>query len=131
MHPSRITVLASFLVAGFSLVMPYVTIEGAGDLTAARADAWPAVVLIGLAAAIAVSGDRGEGLPAPGVLLETLLAGATCVYAAAKVVDAASAVDTLRAASQDAAIGAGVWLLAAAALLALVGALWTSSRRVV
>lgn len=131
MHPARIAIVAAAALAAGSLVLPYVTTDLVGDTGGWDATGWPAVGFLTCSALVALVGDRREGLPGPGTLLTTLLAAAACVFAAAKFVDAARAVDTFEKTAAAASIGPGIWLLATAALIGLAGSLWTASRRVV
>jgi hypothetical protein len=131
MHPARFALAGGAIAGGISLVLDYVTADLTGDVAGWEATAWPAVVLLVGAAVAGMVGDRREGLPAAGTVLVVALGAAALLFAVAKLVDAAAAVDIIRDASGSAAIGAGAWLLPAAALVSLGGGVASASRRVV
>ncbi len=130
MHPSRIVLVSAAALAAASLLFDFLVSELGGDVIGWNAGAWPAVVLVSVAAIVVATGDRREGLPAPGTLLTVVLTAAATVFSIAKVVDAAAAARLVRDVSGEASIGAGAWILLAATVAALGGAIATSSRRV-
>ncbi len=124
MHRSRIVILAGALLGLLSLPLPLVDLDEVGSLNGIEGDGWPAVVLLGIVAVLALLGDRGEGLPAPAAVVAAAGAGLAVVYAVVKVVDAADAIDIT-----GGAFGIGLWLLLAAGVVAMAGALLSFSRR--
>ena len=131
MHPSRLVVLTAAAVGALSLPVRYLTTDLVGVVAGWDAAAWPGVALLLAAGVVALTGDRREGLPAPGTVLVVLLTAAATVFALAKLVDAGSAVDVVDQAAGTASIGVGAWMLAATSVFALGGAVATASRRVV
>ncbi len=131
MHPSRIAVIAGALLAVGSLPLGYLDAPPPAAVTGWESGAAPAIVLLVVAAVAASIGDRREGLPGPGTLLVVLAAAGATVYSVAKLVDADAAAELYQAAGAPASPGVGVWLLVGGAILALTGAVATTSRRVV
>ena len=125
--------LTAAAVSALSLPVRYLTTDLVGVVAGWDAAAWPGVALLLAAGAgvVALTGDRREGLPAPGTVLVVLLTAAATVFALAKLVDAGSAVDVVEQAAGTASIGVGAWMLAATSVFALGGAVATASRRVV
>jgi hypothetical protein len=131
MHPSRIALVGGALIGLASLPLGFLHSDLLGAVSGVEADAWPAVALLAAAATAGLFGDRHEGLPAAGTVLVVLLTAAAAVFAIAKLVDAGTAADVATASGGSATIGAGPWVLVAAAVGSTAGAVATTSRRVV
>ncbi len=125
MHWSRVLLLAAALLSLVALPLAFLQSDATGAVNGISGDAWPATVALGAVGALALLGDRAEGFGAARVLAALLLAGFAVVFAAVKVADAARAAD-----AADGSIGIGVWVLAAAALVGVGGALASASRKI-
>ena len=77
-------------------------------------------------ALMAVLGDRGEGHRLPAATAGLILSCAALVFAVVKVIDAVAAVGPI----EGAAVGVGIWVVAAGAGLAVLGSLLAFSRRI-
>ncbi len=124
MHRSRLLILAGAAVGGGALLLPHLRSAATGNVNGVTGDSWPAAALLGVAALLALLGDRGEGFGPLRALATVGLAGLAIVFTAVKVADAGRAADLT-----DGSIGYGLWVLAAGALVVLVGALVSLSRK--
>ncbi len=123
MHRSRLMILAGAALALVSLPLPHVRLPELGSVNGFDGDSWPAAVVLLVLAALAMGGDRGEGFGVPRALAAVALAGVAVVFTAFKLADALEAVD------EAGSVGIGLWVLAAGALLALAGAVFSLSRK--
>lgn len=127
-HASRRIILAGSIVAAAALALPFITSEPTGPLGGVR-EAAPVVVLLVAVAITAVVGDRREGFPRAGAVVASLVAGIAVILAVHKMLDAMRAVRGLESLGIDASMGIGPWLLAGGAIIVLMGAAMSLSRR--
>ena len=130
MHPSRIVILAGFVVAAASLALPFTNSELTGVTNGIDGDAWPAVVLLLPIAVGALLGDRREGFGRWVTVLAALGAAIATVFAVQKLVDATRAVQLYERVGIEANVGPGSWVLIAGCLTVLVGSTLSLSRRI-
>lgn len=126
MHRSRIVILAGVVLAGLALLLPQARFPTLGFVDGFAADTWPVMLPLAPVALLAVIGDRAEGHRPPVAAAGLLLSCAALVFAVAKVIDAVLAVRPM----EGAAVGAGTWVVAAGAALAVLGSLLAFSRRI-
>ncbi len=126
MHRSRILILIGALLAGLALFLPHARFPGIGAADGFTADTWPVMLALLPVALMAVLGDRGEGHRLPAATAGLILSCAALVFAVVKVIDAVAAVGPI----EGAAVGVGIWVVAAGAGLAVLGSLLAFSRRI-
>lgn len=130
MHVSRIVILAGTVLGAVALLLPLVSTPLTGSINGIDGFAWPALVLIGIPAVLALGGDRREGFWTPVALFSILLASTAALFAVAKSIDAVGAAQEARSLVGEGSVGAGTWLLLTATIAALTGSVLTLSKRV-
>jgi hypothetical protein len=125
-HRSRLLILAGVLVAGLGLFLPQVRLPTIGPVDGFDGAAWPVMLPLGALAVLALLGDRPEGLRRPVGVAAALLACAALGFAAAKVIDAASAAGV----AQGGAVRSGPWVVLTGTILTVVGTVLSFSRRI-
>ncbi len=123
MHRSRVMMLAGTALSLVSLPLPHIRLPVTGTVNGFDGDSWPAAVVLLVLTALAVTGDRGEGFGVARALAAVAMAGVAVVFTSFKLTDALEAVD------EAGSVGIGLWVLAAGALLALAGAVFSLSRK--
>ena len=123
MHRSRLMMLAGSALALVSLPLPHIRLPVVGSVNGFDGDSWPAAVVLLVLAALAVTGDRGEGFGVARALAAVALAGIAVVFTSFKLADALEAVE------EAGSVGIGMWVLVAAVLLALAGSVFSLSRK--
>lgn len=126
MHRSRIVILTGVLAAGLALFLPQARFPTIGPADGFAADSWPVMLPLAPVAVLALVGDRAEGHRPVTAAAGLLLSCAALVFAVAKVIDAVLAVRPVAGATA----GAGAWVVAAGAALAVLGSLLAFSRRI-
>ncbi len=124
MHRSRLLILAGTAIAAGALFLPHLRSMPTGSVNGITGDSWPAAAVLGLAALLAVTGDRGEGFGPVRALAAIGLAAAAVLFTAVKLADASRAADLA-----SGSIGYGIWVMGAGALVVLAGALLSRSRK--
>lgn len=128
MHPARWIVVGGFIACAVSLTLGFVTLPLTGTISGISGGGWPILLMLAIPFALATVGDRTEGLGPFASTAAIALCGVGVVFAVAKFVDARLAVDTASA-SGTASIGPGIWLMLAGAVVALIGSVASTSRR--
>lgn len=128
MHPARWTVVGGFAACVVSLALGFVTLPLTGTISGISGDGWPILLILAIPLILAILGDRTEGLGPVASTAAIALCGVAVVFAVAKFVDARLAVDTAGS-SGTATIGPGIWLMLAGAVVALIGSVASTSRR--
>ncbi|NNF65616.1 MAG: hypothetical protein HKN07_15340 [Acidimicrobiia bacterium] len=128
MHPARWTVVGGFVTCAISLALGFVTLPLTGTISGLSGDGWPILLILAIPLALAVLGDRTEGLGPIASTAAIALCGVAVVFAVAKFVDARLAVDAAGS-SGAASIGPGIWLMLTGAVIALMGSVASTSRR--
>jgi len=125
-HRSRIVVLVGILLTGGAAFLPYTHLPTVGSINGIDGAAWPALLPLTIVLLIAVVGDRVEGNRLIPGIISTIFSCAAVVFAVVKINDALLSVrDT-----EDAAVGAGPWVLLAGTIVVLAGSLLGFTRRV-
>lgn len=130
MHRSRILLLVGAVLGVASLFLDFLVTDLVGDVGGLDAEIVAGVALLVALGVIALIGDRREGLPAAGTVLVALASGGAVLFAVAKLIDAGRAAQAIGAVAGEARIGVGAWVLLAAAIIGLIGAVLTASRKV-
>lgn len=128
MHPARWTVIGGFALCVVSLALGFVTLPLTGTISGLSGGGWPIIAFLLVPTALAVFGDRTEGLGPLTATLAIALCGVGVVFSVAKFVDARLAV-TEATSVGPASIGPGIWVLLLGSVVALIGAVATTSRR--
>ena len=115
--------LAGAALALASLPLPHIRLPVTGSVNGFDGDSWPAALLLVVLAALAVTGDRGEGFGVARALTAIGIAGVAVVFTSFKLADALEAVD------EAGSVGVGMWVLVAAVLVALAGTVFSLSRK--
>lgn len=115
-------------MAAAALALPFISSEPTGTFGGLREAAPVVVLLVGVAIA-AVVGDKREGFSRVGAVVAALVAGLAVILAVQKMLDAMRAVRGLESLGIDASMGIGPWLLAGGAIIVLMGAAMSLSRR--
>lgn len=118
MHASRPALLAGVGFAAVSMLLPFAFFPIGGSIDGISADAWPALVPLVPMSIVALRGDWGHGFDGRSGIVTVVLGGASLVFALVKVADAVVAVRG----AQNATLGPGSMVLAAAVMLAVAGA---------
>jgi len=129
MHPSRWLLLAGGVLGLASLGTAYLVVPSRTTIGGIDGAGWPGAVLLGLVGLVGLVGDRREGLQPILAIGVALLAALATVFAVEKTVDAVLAARRLTALGIPAHPGAGIWLLAGGAVVALAGSAVGLSRR--
>jgi len=119
-------ILTGVGVAGLALFLPQARFPIIGSPDGFAADTWPVMLPLVPVVVLALVGDRGEGHRLPVAAAGLLLSCAALAFAVAKVIDAVGAVRPV----ETAAVGVGIWAVAAGASLAVLGSLLAFSRRI-
>ena len=125
MHRSRLLLVAAAIVGLGALFLPFVTFDQQGTVNGFDGYAWPAAAVLAIPAVVALVGDRAESLRTAIAVVTIALCSLAVVLGAFKLADAASAADL-----ETASLGAGPWILMAACVGGLAGAVSSLSRRI-
>ncbi len=126
MHRARIVILAGVVTAGLALFLAQATFPVLGPVDGFAGDAWPVMLPLAPVAVLALMGDRAEGHRPVTGSVGLVLSCSALAFAVAKVIDALQAARLV----EGAAVGAGPWVVAAGAALAVLGSLLAFSRRI-
>lgn len=129
MQRGRILIVAGALIAAAALLFPFFTASTLGDISGRSGPSLLPLAALAACGLVAVAGDRGERLNGLSAVAAAAAATLAAVLTGALLIDALLAARDATALGYEGAAGAGLWLTAIAAGVAVVGVLVGMSRR--
>ena len=116
-------------LAALAMFLPFFSVDGLKKISATAAGGWlPLAALVG-ATAIVLTGDRRESLGGTAAIAAAAAASLALVTSGALVIDGTIAARETSSLGVAGSVGTGLWLLVAAALIAVSGVAVALSKR--